>query len=127
MRAVTTTSDFQFYFACSLARVLARPRVDAPHARHRRYLNRSMRCHGAFDDLRNCGKSNASVEKPRHSNFVSGVQHHRETSFRIERSVRKAQTWECLSIRRVELELSRTNEIQARQQRCPPFRIGKRV
>ena len=30
-----------------------------------------MRCHRAFDDLRNCGKSDASVEKPRYSAFYN--------------------------------------------------------
>src|SRR3954465_13698297 len=127
MRAVTKTSDLQFYFACSLTRVLARPRVDAPYARQRRDLNRLMRCHRAFDDLRNCGKSNASVKKPRDGNLVRGVQHTRKTSFRIERSVRKPQTWKRLGIGRVEFELSRTNQIEARQRRGPPFRIRKRV
>src|SRR6267378_3262610 len=54
------TSDFQFYCAGDLLRILTGPAVYGAHRRERRYLFRSMRLHRLLDDVRDRKKADAS-------------------------------------------------------------------
>ena len=46
----------------------------------------------------------ASVEKPRHRDFVGGVQHDRQAALGLERAVGEAQAGKRVGVRHVEIE-----------------------
>src|SRR2546426_8025895 len=100
-------SDLQFYPARHLERILTRPVVHRAHLRQRGHLRRPMRVHGPFDDDRNRGEADASVEEPRDRHLIRGVQHDRQAALRLERAVRQAQARKRLRVRRIELEPAR--------------------
>src|SRR5438094_5658058 len=105
-------SDFQFYPARHLERILARPVVHRAHLCQSGHLRRTMRVHGPFDDDRNRRETDAAVEEPRDRHFIRRVQHDWQAALRLERAIRQTQTGKGLRVRRTELEPARARQIQ---------------
>src|SRR3989442_3733315 len=121
------TSDLQFYRAGDLLRILAGPGVHSAHRRQGRNLFRSMRLHRLLDDVRDRQEADTSVEESRDGDLVGGVQHDRQAACRLERAIRQAQTWERGGVRHLDLQWSRTCEVERGQRRRPALGIRERV
>src|SRR5438093_6308569 len=103
-------SDLQFYPARHLERILTRPVVHRAHLRQSGHFRRPMRAPGPFDDDRDRGEADASVEEPRDRHFIRRVPLDRQAARRRERAVRPAPARKRLRVRRIELEPARARQ-----------------
>ena len=89
------TSDLQFYPAGNRFAHAPAP-TDRQLAPLPASPLRPARCASivSLDDVRNCGKRQAALEKQRDRHFVGRVQHDRQARARLERAVRQAEARE---------------------------------
>src|SRR5206468_11147426 len=105
------TSDFQFYRARDLLRIIARPAIERAYLVEPAHLCRLVRIHRGFDDSWNRREANPPFQESFHGDLVRGIQHNREAALGRKRTVRQAETLKCIGVWRVKLEMSGTSQI----------------
>src|SRR6185295_10409334 len=111
----TATSDFQFYCAGDLLRILACPPVNSAHGCKRRHLFRPMDRHRLFDDVGDREEADPPVEEPLDGNLVGRIQDDRQAACVLEGAVGQRQAGERGGVRHLELQAASARQIERRQ------------